>query len=172
MKNRHALQFWHGFQLLNFLMFKLFKQPCIEIISLKQNTVWESTFYLQWPLPIFVLFSFSSKQLGTFHNTGNNMGQMSTSGAPDKEISSCLLWSHASQGGCRLLWFSSRNAAEALHQYALLRNIFNIDFLLALIYHLTPSIMRFVGWFLRLSGIFFFLPLLLPAKETQVVRQE
>lgn len=155
MKYRHALQFWHAFQLLNFLMFKLIKQPYVERISLKQNTVWETTFYLQWTLPMFVLFSFPSKQLGTFHNTGNNMGQMSVSGAPDNEISSCLLWSHASRGWLQLLWFSSRNAAEALHLYALLKNIFNIDFLLALIYHLTPSIMRFAGWFLRLSGIFF-----------------
>lgn len=56
------------------------------------------------------------------------------------------------------MWFSSRNSAEALHLYALLKNIFTIDFPPALIYHLTPSIMRFVGWFLRLSGIFFFFP--------------
>lgn len=34
------------------------------------------------------------------------------------------------------------------------KNIFTIDFPAALIYHLTPSIMRFVGWFLSLSGIF------------------
>lgn len=34
------------------------------------------------------------------------------------------------------------------------KNIFTIDFPPALIYHLTPSIMRFVGWFLSLSGIF------------------
>lgn len=41
-----------------------------------------------------------------------------------------------------------------LHLYAPLKNIFTIDFPLALIYHLTPSIMRFVGWFLRLSRFF------------------
>ena len=49
------------------------------------------------------------------------------------------------RGDCRLLWFPSRNAAVALHLCAPLKNIFTIDFPLALIYHLTPSIMRFVG---------------------------
>lgn len=93
------------------------------------------------------------------------------------QVSSCLLWHSGTRSGFELFWFPSRNSAEALHLYAPLKNIFTIDFPPTLIYHLTPSIMRFVGWFLRLSGnfflsFFFFFVCVCTAEESRVVRQQ
>lgn len=156
--NRYSLNILY--EKLHFVVCEIFKSalffpfPCFDFIS----------FFLKVPhnLALPGLFTANSYR---FYRTEKCSGIIGIWKPPGTFLPPGKHWL---SGWLQTFVVSMKNYCWGDSSVCTTKNIFTIDFPPALIYHLTPSIMRFVGWFLSLSGIFltlFFSSFLMPEEE-------